>query len=120
VFLGIIRQEDVLAKMNHQKYFKDIASITFYYDGIVPYDEFMDVSEAIKDFYFGEQEIGFFTIDNLTNAYSDRLFNQGVRNAAMYHAQHAPVYPYVFAYNPDIIPFDYSESPFHFDVGKRR
>lgn len=39
------------------------------------------------------------TRQQLTNVYSDRLFNHGVRKCAVLMAEHIPVYVYQFAHN---------------------
>lgn len=59
----------------------------------------LDVSNKIREFYFGNREISEETRQQLTNMYSDRLFNHGVRACALLMAEHVPVFTYQFAHN---------------------
>jgi carboxylesterase type B len=72
------------------------------------YDEFytnftrhhkLEVSMKIRKFYFQERPINEETRQQLTNVYSDRFFNHGVRKGALLMAKHTPVYMYMFAHN---------------------
>jgi len=54
----------------------------------------------VKEFYFGDKEIGVEeTRQELTDAFSDRYFNLGVREAAILQSKYTPVYLYMFAHN---------------------
>ncbi|OXA36781.1 Venom carboxylesterase-6 [Folsomia candida] len=59
------------------------------------------VSNQIRAFYFGSKAIGNETATNLTNLYSDRLFNHGMRSALLLHGKNneaVPLYLYTVAY----------------------
>ncbi len=59
------------------------------------------VSNQIRAFYFGSKSIGNNTATNLTNLYSDRLFNHGTRTSALLHGKNneaVPLYLYTVAY----------------------
>lgn len=59
------------------------------------------VSNQIQAFYFGSKKIGNSTAHNLTNLYSDRLFNHGTRTTALLHGKYneaVPIYLYIVGY----------------------
>lgn len=59
-----------------------------------------EMAAKVKNFYFGDKEIGVEeTRQELTDAYSDRFFNLGVREAAILMSKYTPVYLYQFCYN---------------------
>lgn len=81
---------------------KNIFPITLQFDRV--YTNFtpeqqVDVSTKIRKFYFDDQAISEANRQQLTNVFSDRLFNQGVRKCAVLMAAHVPVYTYQFAHN---------------------
>ena len=59
------------------------------------------VSNQIKSYYFGSEDIGDKTMNNLTNLYSDRNYCHCSRVGAMLHKKFnegSPVYLYLFSY----------------------
>ena len=62
--------------------------------------ELRKMAVKIKNFYFGKKEIGVEeTRQELTDVYSDRFFNLGVREAATLMSKYTPVYLYDFCFN---------------------
>lgn len=96
----------VPAFMKNEKLLKDLnenwfrrAPHYFLYDDSKVGQEAKDlISKRIKKFYFGDEPISQNNFENLTNLYSDSYFIHGVRNTALLHGSHAPVYPVVLAY----------------------
>lgn len=62
-------------------------------------EQLLNISTEIRKFYFNDQTISEDKRQQLTNVYSDRLFNQGVRKCAVLLSEHSPVYSYQFAHN---------------------
>lgn len=62
-------------------------------------EQLLATSKKIRKYYFNDQPIAENNRQQLTNAYSDRLFNHGVRKCAVLIAEHSPVYLYQFAHN---------------------
>ncbi|ODN01905.1 Venom carboxylesterase-6 [Orchesella cincta] len=76
-----------------------IAPVTFMYKETALEPD--AVSNQIKAYYFGTKDVGNETASNLTNLYSDRYFNHGIRSSALMHVQTneaIPVYLYMFSY----------------------
>ncbi len=63
------------------------------------HEQQLDVALKVREFYFNGRAILEETRQQLTNMYSDRLFNHGVRKSAVSMAQYTPVYLYQFTYN---------------------
>lgn len=81
---------------------KNVLPITLEYDELytkLTVDEQLAVSQKIRKFYFQDRNISEETRQELTNVYSDRLFNHGVSKNALLMAAHVPVYIYQFAHN---------------------
>jgi hypothetical protein len=59
-------------------------------------------AKNLRKFYFGFElpnaEIGMKDLGRLTDAFSDRYFVSGVRDAALLHSQHASTHLYYFSY----------------------
>lgn len=76
-----------------------IAPVTFMYKETALEPD--AISNQIKAYYFGTKDIGNDTATNLTNLYSDRYFNHGIRTSALLHAktnEAVPIYLYMFTY----------------------
>lgn len=75
-----------------------VAPITLLYDHHAPPEQLVDISRRIRGYYFGGGTIGRETFKNLTNLYSDRYFNHGVKKAALLMAKWTPVYPFILGF----------------------
>jgi len=97
LFLGILVEPSLLQDLSLD--WHRIAPVTLMYkDTALEPDA---VSNQIKAYYFGTKDIGNDTSANLTNLYSDRYFNHGIRSSALMHVQKneaIPVYLYMFSY----------------------
>lgn len=79
-----------------------VAPITLYYDNqYIPNEERNQISRTIRGFYFGDRKIETDTSRNLTNMYSDRLFNWGTRTTALLQSKFVPVYTYILGFLGD-------------------
>ncbi|CAL8080996.1 unnamed protein product [Orchesella dallaii] len=85
-------------------------------------NEDSSLSEKVREYYFGSaaaatgkskkepvggnkvksSKIGIKDLESMTNLYSDRYFNGCVRDAAVFHAQYAPVHMYYFTYKQNV------------------
>ncbi|CAG7819168.1 unnamed protein product [Allacma fusca] len=113
VLTGVTEDEGLL--MHSAYVFNDpqlLADINENWKRVLPvtleYDEFytnftrhhrLEVSMKIRKYYFQERHVSPATMQQLTNVYSDRFFNHGVRKGALAMAQFVPVYMYIFAHN---------------------
>ncbi|ODN05451.1 Esterase E4 [Orchesella cincta] len=96
----ILQKPELQRNMNED--WNYIAPITLYYDKrYIPDEERNQISRTIRGFYFGGRKVEPNSSRNLTNLYSDRLFNWGTRTAALLQAKFAPVYTYIFGYIGD-------------------
>lgn len=59
----------------------------------------LQISKKIRKFYVQDRAIEENSRQQLTNMYSDRFFNHGVRKNALLMAEYVPVYVYQFAHN---------------------
>jgi len=70
----------------------------FYFEDVVDPSEASKVSDEIRKFYFEDKNITLKELKTLCNIYSDRLFNNGVVEAASLLSEHMPVYNYLMNY----------------------
>jgi len=56
------------------------------------------VSTQIKDFYFGNNTINFYTRDRISRMLGDRFIISGLHKGMQYHSSLAPTYAYKFSY----------------------
>lgn len=61
--------------------------------------QLLAISKKIRKFYLDDRPIAEDNRQQLTNMYSDRLFNHGVTKCAVLIAKYSPVYLYQFAHN---------------------
>ncbi|KAG4071521.1 hypothetical protein HA402_011675 [Bradysia odoriphaga] len=113
VIAGVVEDEGILLHsayiLEHPKLLQDlnehwtnVLPISLQFDRV--YTNFTDeqqlnISTEIRKFYFNNQTISEDNRQQLTNVYSDRLFNHGVRKCAVLLSEHSPVYSYQFAHN---------------------
>ncbi|CAL8075222.1 unnamed protein product [Orchesella dallaii] len=96
----VLKNAELQRNMNED--WNYVAPITLYYDKrYIPEEERNQISRTIRGFYFGGRKVEPNSATNLTNLYSDRLFNWGTRTAAMLQAKLSPVYPYIFGFIGD-------------------
>jgi len=111
----VLAYEDRLSELNEK--WTHVAPKAF-----LLYNEDEKISDKIRKFYFGSaaaadsnakkgsdktsqvkgNKIGMGDLESLTNLYSDRYFFGCVKDAAMLHAQYAPVHLYYFTYKQDV------------------
>lgn len=80
---------------------KNVLPISLQFDKLytnLTTEQQQDVSVKIRKFYFDDRTISEQNRQQLTNVYSDRLFNHGVSKCAVLMAAHVPVYTYQFAH----------------------
>jgi len=95
---AIIRNKDLLQNLNDE--FERVAPITFGYE----FDQKLkhrkvEVSKAIRKFYFDDKPITPEMEQNLTNAYTDAYFLTGTRRAALMLGMQTPVYVGLFTHD---------------------
>lgn len=56
------------------------------------------ISRKVKDFYFGNRSLTFYTRDRISKLLGDRWVVTGVHKSIQYHSGLAPTYGYKFSY----------------------
>lgn len=98
--VDIFEHPKLLQDLNED--WKNVLPISLQFDKLytnLTAEQQLDVSIKIRKFYFDDRTIAEDSRQQLTNVYSDRLFNQGVSKCALLMAAHVPVYTYQFAHN---------------------
>lgn len=98
---AISKNPELQRNMNED--WNSVAPITFVYDfrPFLSFDEVSQLSRTIRGFYFGGRTIDSSSLQNLTNIYSDRYFNYGVKKASLLQAKFTPVYPFILGFHGD-------------------
>jgi carboxylesterase type B len=96
----IFASPELLQDMNEN--WEKVLPITLQYDELytnLTQNGQLEVSKKVRKFYFQERRINEENRQQLTNVYSDKLFNNGVRKGALLLAKHTHVYMYMFSHN---------------------
>ncbi|CAL8125455.1 unnamed protein product [Orchesella dallaii] len=94
---AVLHKKADLERLN--KEWDQLAPVTFFYEGFFPTKDLPEISEKIKQFYFGNESISLENKQILADIYTDIMFLIPSLWAADEMARDGmPVYPYIFSY----------------------
>ncbi|XP_046405772.1 venom carboxylesterase-6-like [Ischnura elegans] len=91
-----VANEERMEHLNNR--FDELVPNILHYNDTIPANLIKTTTQKIRNFYFGNNEIGMNQREEMIQMCSDRLFLYASSKAAKLHSKFAPVYKYEFSY----------------------